>query len=375
MKNRFARAFTLIEILFVILMLGLIIVHIANIQAQKMQATLIENGATDLDNLVPPLVNYYINNNHWPSSLDLLANSSYSPPYIPNTLLCSPFLTSTANQECSHNSPYALTLPSQKNYLILSVDTGSRSYAQLLAQKLQNAWITGSNGTIVNTAIPAPGTDSNSSTNGYLVSAGIVSTTGTLGPITNNLVHQSTTMVNMGTSIKLPNCPAGYEGHLLVSPIYYQTAYGKYNNQAFYYTGFHLSMLTRGDNNSSPPSWYDTGTSSTNSIVYPVGQDTHGKTTYAVTLADVPVDENAIGSIRHEVSFLTICLPSGNWQTNYIYSGNWADGQCSQTWALYEQLLGNANYLGAYNQANPYPCALMDNQGFQQQAVGVATAY
>lgn len=192
----------------------------------------------------------------------------------------------------------------------------------------------------------------------------------------------------IGTSIKLPNCSQGYEGHVILSPLNYQTVSAALVSPpgppGAVYSGFHLTMTTRGGS-SNAPSWFDSATNDTNSIVYVRGVDSHNKSAYAVTLTDMPINtanpsglpyvtQPQFDLLRHEVSFLTICLPSGHWNTNYIPDDNWADGQCSQSWALYEQLLGNKNYFGPSNSSNPYPCALRDNQAFQQQAVGMADA-
>lgn len=391
--------FTLIEILFVILILSLIVVHITQTQQEKRQGILIEKAATDLTSLVPAIINYYVAYNEWPASLSTLADGAQGrgTDFIPLSFICSPFLSTTNTQACNTNAPYTITpSPSggtlaQGSYLTLSVDTGSATYAQLLSQKLQNAWITGNPGTIVNTAIPAPIFSNISSNTGYLVSGGLVSTVGYLGSQGFANMYYPSDIANssqIGTSIKLPNCPQGYEGHIILSPINYQTVsvalVSPPGPPGAVYSGFHLTMTTTGTS-SVAPSWYDGATNDTDSIVYASGVDKHNNPAYAVTLTDMPINTTnptnlpfsglpQFDLLRHEVSFLTICLPSGHWNTNYIPDDNWADGQCSQSWALYEQLLGNKNYFGPSNSSNPYPCALRDNQAFQQQAVGVADA-
>lgn len=417
----FHKAFTLIEMLFVILILSIVVANITHRQAIRQQEVLVNRAASDMTSLVPALVNYYLyhpqrgksqlaNAYQWPASLASLTITEQGAGLIPKSALCSPFLSvSLTNSDCDNYSPYLITtsinppgsnpptiLPGNSTYLILQVDTGSKEYANQLAQKLSNAWI--SNNTVVNTAIPVPIQSSTANRRGFLASGGLVSTTGTLGsslPYNPQTKTFSPVQLNIGSAIVLPNCPEGYEGHYIVAPTYYETyalnllegsSSGSGGGFTFPVSGIHLTFLaqTTGQGSSNGP-WYDDPSAST-TIVYPAGSDQYNHQAYAVTLGDVPViaTDGPVSNItpsspyliRHEVSYLTFCLPTGNWNTNYAPADNQPDAQCSPSWVIYERLTNNNQYYnGPMSNSEPYPCAFMDNQPFQPLAIGTATAY
>jgi type II secretory pathway pseudopilin PulG len=351
--------FTLIEIMFIVLLLAFVVLQVAQTQQQKAEANIVERAAGDMNNWELAVINYYNqNNNIWPSTLKLLTTTS--PPMMPTAALCSQFaVTTTASADCGSYAEY--TGQNKTSYYVLSVQTTSNNVASLLAAKLQNSWLT-NNGKTVNTAIPAPLSSSYGANRGWIVSAGLVTFASSTGG------SKSGTTDQLGSQIYLPNCPSGFEGHIITSPEQYDS-----NSTAW---GMHLAQTT-------PTGGQDDTTLGSSSVVFNTNvKDQHGQVAYAITTNDIPDNsgtEKNTGGIRHLGFFMTFCLPQqldsngtfvqSNWYTNFVNSDWLQDGQCSSSWQT---------YLSGQHNTHPQCINTTDSkfvypQG--QNSLGTATGY
>lgn len=373
--------FTLIEMMFVVLVLGIVIVHIGQTQQQKKQAILVERAAGDINSLEVALLNFYQTNQSWPASVPVL-----SPAYIPPSALCSPFIiSSSAGGTCGNYAPYQGSSSNlQAPTYVISVQTTSPSIAKLLASKLQNSWITADSITnkldVLNTALPspsnavvrqygpppAPPVTSTAAYQGWIVSAGVVSAA-------NQTSSGVSTGNKPGSYINLANCPAGFESHLITAPIYYDT----YGDE----WAIHLAMTTNAEN---PGDQDDNALSSdsTKSIVFSTQYG--NQTAYAVTVADRPITSHKEASdIRYLVNFLTICVPVpngvSNWYVNFGDVNYLSDTQCSSAWWNFEKQ--RTTFIPQTNRNGPN-CQLFDGKNdltfkftFYYQYTGTANGH
>ncbi|MFN7096128.1 MAG: type II secretion system protein, partial [Gammaproteobacteria bacterium] len=228
--NQNIAAFTLIEMMFIILILAVITVQIAQTEQQKTQAALVERVAGDMQVWETALINYNVRSHQWPTSLSVLTQGA--TPLMPVSTLCSPFTSPQANGNCGSYAAYQGSASSpQASYYILSVHASSAQTATLLAAKLQNSWISSNT---VNTAIPslqnavmqqvsgagkmpngppAPNPNSRAAYQGWLVSAGVVATAN----YSLRSPFDSNQKPNPGSLVMLPNCPWGFEGHIILA--------------------------------------------------------------------------------------------------------------------------------------------------------------
>ncbi len=249
--------FTLIEMMFVILILSFVIVQIARTQQARVQQRTVEHAATDMLNWEVAIVNYYLFMQKWPTtkttptSLSITIPtrpSATTPADMPASAVCSPFVTDTSSSgsPCYGREPYSgsippgTTDPTNSLFYLLSVKVNSANMAKLLAAKLPNAYVdNSSSGIVVYMAIPIPSQTQQSQYRGWLVSAGVVSTTsGTGNWPADDDAQKSNTNYNRGppgSSVYLPNCPTGFEGHMILSPLEYET--NDYN------WGTHITMV------------------------------------------------------------------------------------------------------------------------------------
>lgn len=323
--------FTLIEMMFIVLLLAFIGLQIAQSTQQRSEANIIEKSAGDMNDWEVAILNYYNHNNSkWPASLSAVTTTT--PALMPATALCSQFIVNNpgSNPQCGSYAEYNGF--SQSNYYVLSIQTNSANTAVNLAARLQNAWIT--NNTTVNTAIPAPSAIQGAMNRGWIVSAGLVTFSQNKGGTGTGFSD------SLGSQIYLPNCPKGFEGHLLLSPEQYDS-----NGTQW---GIHIAEVT------PTGGQVDSAISST-SVIFPHGTDHYGNQAYAITTNDIPDNSNTsnAGGIRHLAFYMTICVPyvmnsngsfnHSNWNTNFVNSDWLQDGECSTSWNQYLNKQGNTS--------------------------------
>jgi prepilin-type N-terminal cleavage/methylation domain-containing protein len=225
------RGFTLIEVMLVIVVLSIISVYAIKMIRTSTSTALIQKAAAQAINIQQAAMAYYVasqspNSNltaGWPSNLSVLVNNHFLPN---NNVLCSPFVTSASGTAPCYN--YAEfsndnSLLANSAYYTLQLTVPNSDIAYALAAKLPSAWVNGNNNTVVNSAIPIPGTASNAAAfpgNGWIMSAGIVSTRySTNFPNSPGGGHaQSPGQVYM------PICKPGYEGHIITAPLLASTS-------------------------------------------------------------------------------------------------------------------------------------------------------
>ncbi|NNM59813.1 MAG: type II secretion system protein [Legionellales bacterium] len=384
--------FTLIEMMFVILVLSFVVVQIARTQQAKVQQQTIEHAANDMLNWELAIVSYYQANGAWPTTttmptaLTVLAPqnpSSSSPDYMPNSALASPFLLNN-----NTHAPYQGALPqnstggSNYDYYVLSVEIDSYNMAKLLAAKLPNAYISTKPTISVYMAIPVPSQTVQSRNRGWIVSAGVVSTTSGFGNFPADSDAQSSNSNynrgSPGASVYLPNCPTGTEGHIILSPLEYET--NDYNwgmhinivNTLANGLGVSQASATLGQPCSPPSAQYQSdcignGTSGETSANPFINYDSSNPSHPYVIIGDNPdyktktnssgvsIDDTST-SVRHLATFMTFCLPltynaqgqlnqyPSKWYTSNLQQGLAQDGECSSSWNTYlNDVSGNAN--------------------------------
>lgn len=364
--------FTLIEMMFLVLILGIVAVHIAQMQQQKTQQIIVERASQDILSWQTMLVNYWTANQRWPTSFSDLSSQ------LPPKSICSPFISDTVDTTCGTYSAYKGV--SGSSGYTLTIDTGNTSLATQLASKLLNAWLTGTNMTTVNVAIPAPNQTSTYLYRGFLVSAGYATLNNSTGP------NKSQTGAK-GAAINLPNCPKGFEGHIMLSPIDYQSE----NNW-----GIHITMVT--------PNGQAYSETTSDPFVYTTDNlDIHNHNIHVVAVMDKANTELISDrDVRHLAQYLTFCVPqiasanmyqntratySSNWHTNYIEQiygddrspddGGLGDGQCSTSWQQYYIYEGRTSNLDCqWNAAHPNQTFhFTDVDPFYPVPVGTAQAY
>lgn len=373
------KGFTLIEMMFLVLILGIVALHIAQVQQQKNEQIILERASQDILAWQTVAVNYWAANQRWPSNFSDLASQ------LPPNAICSPFPTSTSNTNCGNYNQYSGSI-SGSSYVI-KIDTGNQQLANALINKLLNSWPTGTDNTTVNALIPAPTQTAAAQYRGYLVSAGYTT-------LNNSTQSNKSILYAHGAAINLPNCPAGFEGHILLSPIDYQS------DDSW---GIHLTMVT-------PSGLVYTQPLSNDPFVYQTTQrDIHHKRIYVVAAMDHPTTDmqptdEPQRDLRHLAQYLTFCLPqlsynnsyrpnsvytatySSAWNTNYIEQiyGNGmesnneglGDGQCSTSWQEYYKIEGRTTNLGCqWTAAHKKDGNIEDASTFKAVPVGLAPAY
>ncbi|NNM59811.1 MAG: type II secretion system protein [Legionellales bacterium] len=341
---------TLIEMMLVVTVFAVATLSVLKVIKGRASTQLIDSVVAQMQNTAQAALNYYMVNSsskqafasinnaayiYWPtanpntpntpSSIEVLATQQYLSPQT----LCTPFPASNNPTPTVCNGSAEIQGQAHQNadYFDIVLQTNSVAAATAIASQLPNATVTN---TTVTMTITAPSANIYWNPNhGWIVSAGVVSTTPSWGPTTSS--------AGTSTAIILPYCPSGFEGHVIFAPFRYQTT-DAYTSSVW---GMHIAQVT-GNNN--------TADSGDMTQAYSVVFKTNGN--YAVNLGDATDNANNAGrsSVGHLMYFLTICLPNGHWAVNGVHTSvssmnnSWPqDGQCSSSW---EQFVGytNPNY-------------------------------
>ncbi|MFN7096129.1 MAG: hypothetical protein ACK4PR_01005 [Gammaproteobacteria bacterium] len=318
------------------------------------------------------------NGSQWPSQLEDITqyknfgNNTVLPAYLPANALCSPFPSSSKSTNCGYFAEYQIPTSSvPQGYFTYTIQTPSTAAAQKLLNAVPNSWISG---TTLNIGVALPVATATPNNHGWIVSAGVISTTNYPG--TSNLSYykhyngcppEGPCSVGLGYNnfnvpgslIYLPNCPGGYEGHVFFSPFNYETSYSP---QDF---NIHLANMTNPINPQTPGQEpIVTPTPAVAPAPYPIGKsaiptqqyDRHHQQTYSVISTDYPTYSDTPNT-QHLAYYITFCLPiapnaqqnstynfsTDHWATSGIYSSWLQDGQCSTSWMQYLQQQGVTN--------------------------------
>lgn len=325
---------TLIEMMLVVTIIAVATLTGVKILKNRTQMSVINNVAAQMQNVGQSVMTYYMtNHNQWPtsstvpSSLNSMAKpNAQQVTYISVQALCSPFPGNNNSQLCKNFNEIQGQVVTNAQYYNIVLTTDSNETALTIAGKLANAVSSGN--TVIMSIIPPAQYFLWNPNKGWIVSSGVTSFTTSTGS------HGSVGSEVSG-HIYIPNCPSGFEGHVMFFPERYETA--GFSNM---YWGIHMAQVTA--NGSGGKNDGSLSSNPQNSVIYQTNQtDSHGNIAYAVTVGDQP-DSN-VTSVQHLAFYMTFCLPIGHWGTNYINTDWPQDGQCSGSWMTLLRM-ANVNY-------------------------------
>ena len=109
------KAFSLIEMMFVIIIIALISVYAVNVVNKRAENTLATKTAAQIQQWFQAAQNYYTTNQTWPTSWNEISGVSDQGVYLPASAQCSPILNSGSNSSCGNYGYFHLYLPSGDN--------------------------------------------------------------------------------------------------------------------------------------------------------------------------------------------------------------------------------------------------------------------
>lgn len=163
------KAFSLIEMMLIIVIISVIALYAANIARQRAQAALATKTAAEMQQWLQAAANYYTNNNgQWPSTSGNGSSSTdsgfsvlNSANLLPSTLQCSALLASSSTASCGLYSPFYLSYPDSgdtaKNapYIQINLQVPQAALGKSIAAKLVAA--TYDNGVVTAAGMPRVG--------------------------------------------------------------------------------------------------------------------------------------------------------------------------------------------------------------------------
>lgn len=413
-------AFTLIELLLVIVIVSFITVYAVRMINASLLKAKAQKTVSEMVTIKNAILAYYSVNNRWPSS-NLL--NDLSPIFLPRTSLCSSYPATSFFRFCGFKTPYkgqfisgsVINPRAEWGYFELSLSLPSFDEARAVVQQLPSSWLSSDKKTVY-MSISNPGIINN--TSGWIVSGGVASVAHynatnyinySDGVPSCVFTTEGASPTCLGSQIQLPNCPSGFEGHIFLSPFYYNI-YTYYKDNVFTHQmsylerNIHMTMarptVTANQHGLSNPLgnvhdissisgsaldsivsyWayngsqnpYPCNTNSTNScymsinsqrpyLPFSIGSELDANnipTTMVVTASDIESeqtfnlnqpDDNPPTSY-HLAYFMTYCVRNGYYATNYI-DPMWAqDGQCTVSWQN-------------YNKQARTPCNIVSTQG------------
>ncbi|MFN7098283.1 MAG: type II secretion system protein, partial [Gammaproteobacteria bacterium] len=245
---------TLIETMLVVVVIAIATLASIKIIKNRTAANAIDQVVAQMQNVAQATVAYYMVNGEWPTTanqaagypsplLTALTTTNTTPGkmnknYITPEAFCTPFPADNTSSFCQNFAEIqgqAPTNTAQQAYYNLTLTTNDATTALAIAGKLANAQVTGT--TITMSVLPPTnyfytGSGFNNPNQGWIVSAGLISfyqsATNNDGCNSSNCTSTSAAPLNLmnGTSVTLPNCPYGFEGHIIYAPQRYQTAAG-----------------------------------------------------------------------------------------------------------------------------------------------------
>jgi Tfp pilus assembly protein PilE len=335
---------TLIEMMLVVTIIAVATLTGIKLLKNRAAATAIDTVVTQMQSVAQAVIEYYMTNqNQWPtssttaSSLTGLADVTAKYMYLSQQTLCTPFPANNSSAFCKNFATIEGQSVTNAGYYNLVLTTDSNSSALAIAGKLPNATASGS---IVTMSVTPPSQYFVWNPNkGWIVSAGVTSFTQKTGA-------SSSLGSDASGSIFIPNCPAGFEGHIMFSPERYQTlAVSGVAQQTW---GIHMAEVTS-DGSGKKDDNPQVNQGSNHSVVFQTGTDSHGNLAYAVTVGDQP--DSYVTSAQHLAFYMTFCLPIGHWGANFINTDWPQDGQCSDTWKDFLETQNDTNYTQQCNAA------------------------
>lgn len=143
-KSKIQPAFSLIEVLFLIVVLSIIAVYAINLSSKRSQEALADKTASMMQQWLQATNNYYTTHqNTWPQTWNDLINTT--PPLLPDSAQCSSIIsTQTDNPQCQGFGYFYLDFPSGEDYknasyIIIETQVPDQQLGQLIAGKLPNA--------------------------------------------------------------------------------------------------------------------------------------------------------------------------------------------------------------------------------------------
>jgi prepilin-type N-terminal cleavage/methylation domain-containing protein len=387
MFNKNEQGLTLIEMMLVVTVIAVATLSTMKILRTRTSSTQIDQIAIQMQNVGQGVINYYMLNNTWPttstrpSSLLSLTEGGANPVFFSPQTLCTPFSDKTQNSAlCKRYALIQGQALNSTNYYQVVLKADSENAALAIANQLPDATV---NGTLITMSVLAPAQNFlRNSNQGWIVAAGVISFTASSENTSNNL-SPGYFYLQPGTPVILPNCPAGFESHVLFIPFFYYGGEAPpissfYISQpgieSSYYTPINTIPGFNGNSNvynaSLPPQNLPPETSSTG-----VSSDV-----YAVHIADYLLPQNKNPSLqdyKNKGYYLTFCLPLGHWATSGIDPNSVQDGQCavsSSTPTSWVDFLETAN---PTTQPSDFNCGSLigQNNAILSSPIGSPDAY
>lgn len=167
MRKRVPTGFTLIEVMFLTIVIAVISLAGLKAMTARHKANDIQKAAYEIQNIQQAALAYYATEGHWPEQglIDLISSDVATiDGYLPRSAYCSPFSLSGSNGKCGSHTPYEINYETGKDYktskfAMVSVTLGSEDVAEQLASQLPSSTVDTSSSTkiTVTSTIALPG--------------------------------------------------------------------------------------------------------------------------------------------------------------------------------------------------------------------------
>ena len=339
MFNKNEQGLTLIEMMLVVTVIAVATLSTMKILRTRTSSTQIDQIAIQMQNVGQGVINYYMLNHAWPttsttpSSLLTLTEGGANPVFFSPQTLCTPFSDTTQNSALCKG--YALIQGqalNSTNYYQVVLKADSENTALAIANQLPDATV---NGTVITMSILPPGASFlTNSREGWIVAAGVISFAGS--PADPSGLSSNNTAVFAGPAVVLPNCPTGFEGHVIFVPFRYHASGGDaepnwHITQTGVDSAYNVVPESPSSNLASIPG-FNGGTSVYNASLPPQNVPQESSSTgiamdvYAIHLAD---DFSPTDPYYNVGYYLTMCIPLGHWAASGISQNFLQDGQCA----------------------------------------------
>ncbi len=296
--KKLARAFTLIEMLFVIVIVAVLMLYAVNIERSHREDRIVQQATTQMLQIMQAARVYYMTKSYvWPTSMSDLIGQS--PMYMPTNFQCEPFLDNrnvTGGPPCYNRAVYTIAPTSGADVISTPVLLGitannvPANLSQKLAAQLPN-YTFSNNNTSVTVFTPIPGNVSNMQ--GFIQYSGMTADTGTIG---------------------LGRCPLGMTSHVIFVP----------QNQTTYNTGD-----TTGEKNYA--FWLGLQNPSSHSFESNVVENGEVGLNFVAGSQGNTAYWNYENGLMTYAYYMVLCLPANHWHPDYAFTPQ--DAQCSETWS------------------------------------------